>query len=138
MVWVVRRRGRAEMLLGSDAAKVLKWWKWWKMDSLRGRVGGVESLFTRWQHTRGDARGTDGWRTFFLLPLLPKAGSEKVEFCYAVWGFLQSREWSLWWGSNASRDDVRPVQQWPTNTRPRDQLRVCLIRLIQIGRRPRW
>lgn len=77
MVWVVRRRGRAEMLLGSDAAKVLKWWKWWKMDSLRGRVGGVESLFTRWQHTRGDARGTDGWRTFFFTAASSKGGERK-------------------------------------------------------------
>lgn len=96
------------------------------MGSLRGRL----QLWKVCSHAGSTHEATRVGRTagelFFYCRFLQRRGAQKVEFCCAVWGFLQSREWSLWWGSNASRN-VRPVQQWPTSTKSKDQLRVCLI-----------
>lgn len=65
-----------------------------KMGSLRGRL----QLWKVCSHAGSTHEATRVGRTagelfFFYCRFLQRRGAKKVEFCCAVWGFLQSREW---------------------------------------------
>lgn len=114
------------MLLGIDAAK--------ELNENGQPPGWVGCRCGKFVHTLAAHTGRRAWdgrlaNFFFTAAFFQRRGAKKVEFCCAVWGFLQSREWSLWWGSNGPmhRGTSVPCSNGPPAQSSRDQPRVCLI-----------